>query len=267
MQDNIITADFSQSSKDTITTEGLWQYDRGIHMRILGISSENVIEVDFAADDDAEAAPMVAVEDDGGILVKIPDTMLQQPYDINAYIYVTTEEYGRTLKRATIPIMQRQKANPSAVGGDTENPLQDAIDKTYQYAQEAKNARDEAQNITSGFSETANAAEKSIEQAAEQATTQVGDAKTEAIQQIQQAAQSHTEEIEDAIQSANEAATQASSAAQAANTAAERAEQAAETIEEFDAAELTEKVTNLEEKVGEGFEDITETEIDQAWEG
>ena len=267
MQDNIITADFSQSSKDTITTEGLWQYDRGIHMRILGISSENVIEVDFAADDDAEAAPMVAVEDDGGILVKIPDTMLQQPYDINAYIYVTTEEYGRTLKRATIPIMQRQKANPSAVGGDTENPLQDAIDKTYQYAQEAKNARDEAQNITSGFSETANAAEKSIEQAAEQATTQVGDAKTEAIQQIQQTAQSHTEEIEDAIQSANEAATQASSAAQAANTAAERAEQAAETIEEFDAAELTEKVTNLEEKVGEGFEDITETEIDQAWEG
>ena len=163
--------------------------------------------------------------------------------------------------------MQRQKANPSAVGGDAENPLQDAIDKTSQYAQEAKNARDEAQNITSGFSETANAAEKSIEQAAEQAATQVGDAKTEAIQQIQQAAQSHTEEIEDAIQSANEAATQASSAAQAANTAAERAEQAAETIEEFDAAELTEKVTNLEEKVGEGFEDITETEIDQAWEG
>lgn len=267
MQDNIITADFSQSSKDTITTEGLWQYDRGIHMRILGISSENVIEVDFAADDDAEAAPMVAVEDDGGILVKIPDTMLQQPYDINAYIYVTTEEYGRTLKRATIPIMQRQKANPSAVGGDTENPLQDAIDKTYQYAQEAKNARDEAQNITSGFSETANAAEKSIEQAAEQATTQVGDEKTEAIQQIQQAAQSHTEEIEAAIQSANKAATQASSAAQAANAAGERAEQAAETIEKFDAAELTEKVTNLEEKVGEGFEDITETEIDQAWEG
>ncbi len=267
MQDNIITADFSQSSKDTITTEGLWQYDRGIHMRILGISSENVIEVDFAADDDAEAAPMVAVEDDGGILVKIPDTMLQQPYDVNAYIYVTTEEYGRTLKRATIPIMQRQKANPSAVGGDAENPLQDAIDKTYQYAQEAKNARDEAQNITSGFSETANAAEKSIEQAAKQATTQVGDEKTEAIQQIQQAAQSHTEEIEAAIQSANKAATQASSAAQAANAAGERAEQAAETIEKFDAAELTEKVTNLEEKVGEGFEDITETEIDQAWEG
>ena len=267
MQDNIITADFSQSSKDTTTTEGLWQYDRGIHMRILGISSENVIEVDFAADDDAEAAPMVAVEDDGGILVKIPDTMLQQPYDVNAYIYVTTEEYGRTLKRATIPIMQRQKANPSAVGGDAENPLQDAIDKTYQYAQEAKNARDEAQNITSGFSETANAAEKSIEQAAKQATTQVGDEKTEAIQQIQQAAQSHTEEIEAAIQSANKAATQASSAAQAANAAGERAEQAAETIEKFDAAELTEKVTNLEEKVGEGFEDITETEIDQAWEG
>ena len=70
--DKILTADFS-SGKDRVTVRGLWQFDRGVKLKVIGINVADVNRVDFAPVIASEAVPVVVTSDeDGTFTVSIP---------------------------------------------------------------------------------------------------------------------------------------------------------------------------------------------------
>lgn len=45
--EKVLIADFS-SGKDRVTVRGLWQFDRGVKLKVIGINAADVNRVDFA---------------------------------------------------------------------------------------------------------------------------------------------------------------------------------------------------------------------------
>lgn len=77
--EKVLIADFS-SGKDRITVRGLWQFDRGVKLKVIGINVADVNRVDFAPVIASEAVPVVVTPDeDGTFTVSIPGTATKAP--------------------------------------------------------------------------------------------------------------------------------------------------------------------------------------------
>lgn len=224
----IITADFS-SGKDRVTARGLWQFDRGVKLKVIGINVADVNRVDFASVIASDSVPVVVVPDgDGTFTVSIPGAVTKSSYGVTAYIYVDTADYGYTVKAVNMPVTLRQEAWKP---GEEEkpDPFGEVVEKVSGYA---KNAR-----------YFANAAAESEKAASESATT--------ATQQATTAAQSATNasgSAESASQSAEAATTAAGNAAESATSASQSAETAGQkaTAAETSASNAAESATAAE---------------------
>lgn len=134
--EKVLIADFS-SGKDRVTVRGLWQFDRGVKLKVIGINVADVNRVDFAPVVASEAVPVVVVPDeDGTFTVSIPGTATKSPYDVTAYIYVDTAEYGYTVKAVSMPVILRPEAGKP---GEEEkpDPFGEVVEKVSGYAKEA----------------------------------------------------------------------------------------------------------------------------------
>lgn len=226
--EKVLIADFS-SDKDRVTVRGLWQFDRGVKLKVIGINVADVNRVDFAPVIASEAVPVVVVPDeDGTFTVSIPGAATKSPYDVTAYIYVDTAEYGYTVKAVSMPVILRPEAGKP---GEEEkpDPFGEVVEKVSGYAKEARDSARAAAESEKAASESATQAEKAKEasrESAEKAAESKEAAATSATAATESASQAR--ESDTAARSAADEATESATAAAESETAAAKLSQSAE---------------------------------------
>lgn len=225
--EKVLIADFS-SGKDRVTVRGLWQFDRGVKLKVIGINVADVNRVDFAPVIASEAVPVVVTPDeDGTFTVSIPGAATKSPYDVTAYIYVDTADYGYTVKAVNMPVILRPEAGKP---GEEEkpDPFGEVVEKVSGYATEARDSARAAAESEKAASESATQAEKAKEasrESAEKAAESKEAAATSATAAAESASQAR-ESATTARSAADRAAKSATAAAESANTATQRSENA-----------------------------------------
>ena len=99
-----------QDQDSAVTATGLTQWDYGQVLRILGLCGLKRTEVHFALDGGGAALIQLAeVEEDGAVTVPIPDCLLETGRSIVAYVYVTDQTSGETIRTIKMPVTRRAK--------------------------------------------------------------------------------------------------------------------------------------------------------------
>lgn len=138
--EKILTADFSNGASQ-IRLRGIWQHDYGAKLKVKGIDYSTLVRIDFAGANDPKAYPVVAVQEtDGTFTAKIPKEVTDQAYDINAYIYVSGNDAGYTVKEVVMPVRERVEADPASGGGTATDPYAAVIEKMTEYKNSAENS-------------------------------------------------------------------------------------------------------------------------------
>ena len=110
----MITAVFT-SGFDHTEVSGLWQWDYGQKLRIQGLNLPPAVEIHFSLQKSGgDSESRVGVTKDGATDVPIPDSMLEnggsvQNYYIYAFIYITDETSGKTVKWVQLHVNSRPK--------------------------------------------------------------------------------------------------------------------------------------------------------------
>lgn len=161
--EKILTADFSGGASQ-IRLHGIWQHDYGAKLKVKGIDYSSLIRVDFAGANDPKAYPVVAVQEtDGTFTAKIPKEVTDQAYDINAYIYVSGNDAGYTVKQVVMPVRERVEADPAAGGGTATDPYADIIEKMTEYKNSAESSAQAAAEEVEKISGKSEQIEKNAE--------------------------------------------------------------------------------------------------------
>ncbi len=123
----MITAVFTDND-DYSHAYGLWQWDYGQQLRIEGLHLPTAVEIHFALQETGgEAIPRVGTTKDGVTTVTIPDSMLEgnstvwtaeKTYNIYAWVYLSDKLSGETIKRITMQVKSRPKADACEAPGD-----------------------------------------------------------------------------------------------------------------------------------------------------
>ena len=232
----MITAVFTDND-DYAHAYGLWQWDYGQQLRIEGLHLPTAVEIHFALQETGgEAITRVGTTKDGVTTVTIPDSMLEgnstvwtaeKAYNIYAWIYLSDQKSGETIKRITMRVKSRPKPEAFEAPGDGEifreaiEAVNDAAKRAEEAGDKAVAAADEAKAAATQTAEHLQAVQKLSEQVETNADTVAQDKQTVTgmLSQTQQAAS-------DAALSAQAAKLSETAAAQA-QTGAEAAEDTA----------------------------------------
>lgn len=142
---NITTAIFDTGTKYT-NVVGLWQYDYGQILRIVGLNMPKTVEIHFSLNETyGSSVTRIGITKDRITDVSIPDSMLEnentkQNYNVYAFIFLTYENSGNTEYRIKIPVKARPK--PEAVGGTGETTLENIMSAVNQIADEKADTLD-----------------------------------------------------------------------------------------------------------------------------
>lgn len=103
----MINVDFIDSSE--VTTERIYQWDIGRKLKISNTGSAIAPVVHFCNKKSEKALAVESILSGDFYIADIPNGLLQEEYDIIAYIYVGSEEEAKTIKVAHIPVTKRLK--------------------------------------------------------------------------------------------------------------------------------------------------------------
>lgn len=118
---------------NTVTVTGLTQWDRGRKLHIKGLSLPETIQVHFANKINKDAIVMVGVKEKEYIVVEIPNMLLEMPYDCYAWIYLTNENMGKTIKTIILKVENRAKPQDFiSENPDATDILSDVVNKINQ---------------------------------------------------------------------------------------------------------------------------------------
>lgn len=94
--------------KKSYKVDSLYQWDRDQELVIYGLSLETTPEIHFTNDAMDKAIVRHATVDDYGVIsVKIPNSLMQKPYKIHAYVCVYEDDTFKSLYLITIPMIAR----------------------------------------------------------------------------------------------------------------------------------------------------------------
>lgn len=91
------------------TAEAIYQYDRGRQMRIYGLDDTATIQVQYAILGMKQTLTDIPSYVDNIWFSNIPNILLAQTNEIQAYIYISNDTYGQTVVHVSIPINPRTK--------------------------------------------------------------------------------------------------------------------------------------------------------------
>lgn len=89
-------------------TAGLYQYDYGQVLNIIGTGIDTTVQVHFA-NGTGDALVVLANPDGDTLVAEIPNELLESSGTITAYIYYTDETSGQTVYKVIIPVIERAK--------------------------------------------------------------------------------------------------------------------------------------------------------------
>ena len=125
---NIVTI-----QKGKCTADPLYQWDLNRVLEIRGLSLPSIPEIHFTNDAMTKAIVRQSTMDDAGIItVNIPNSLLQKPYPIKAYVCIYEGNTFKSLYLIVIPIKTRNKPGDYTLEDDPEvysfNALENKID-------------------------------------------------------------------------------------------------------------------------------------------
>lgn len=121
------------SGIDEIGVQPLTQWDYGQKLAIYGLNLPEIIQVHFTNKVSDEAIIRIAYKQaDGHSEVDIPNVLLQDKYDIQAYIYLIDDVSGQTIKKIYIPIKTRIK--PAETPDVEDDAYEDIFNELVAYA-------------------------------------------------------------------------------------------------------------------------------------
>ena len=230
----MVTAVFTDND-DYARAYGLWQWDYGQQLRIEGLHLPTAVEIHFALQETGgEAITRVGTTKDGVTTVTIPDSMLEgnraawtaeKAYNIYAWIYLSDQKSGETIKHITMQVKSRPKPEAFEAPGDGEifreaiEAVNDAAKRAEEAGGKAVAAADEAEKAATQTAEHLEAVQGLAEQVETNADT------------VAQDKQTVTGMLSQAQQEASDAALSAQ-AAKLSETAAAQAQTGAETAED-----------------------------------
>ena len=152
----MLIADFTNAQTDTIMISGLFQWDYGQQLEIRGLNLPEMVQIHFSTSKDCgDALRMVGTTLDGITTVKIPDILLAEQefcndtYTIWAFVYVSYESSGETVKRVAIKTKSRPKPE-DYTEPEHENPFEDTLEQVKQYADQAEQSASDAESAEEG---------------------------------------------------------------------------------------------------------------------
>ena len=99
-------------TKDRYTVDSLYQWSKDQDLIITGLSLASIPEIHFTNDAMDKAIVRQATMDEAGVITaRIPNSLLQKPYKIRAYVCIYEGESFRSLYLITIPIEARSMPN------------------------------------------------------------------------------------------------------------------------------------------------------------
>lgn len=97
---------------NSVTVNGLVQWDYGQKLKITGVSLPEISQVHFSHSLTEEAIVRLAYTDvDGNVTVDIPNELLRDSRDIIAWVFVLDDTTGKTIKGIYLPVISRGKPN------------------------------------------------------------------------------------------------------------------------------------------------------------
>ena len=167
---------------------GIWQHDYGQILRITGADLPKAVEVQFSLEDNGgDTLTRIGTTVDGVTEVKVPDSFLKnenctQNYLIYAWIYVTDDTSGNTEYQIILHVKSRPKPEePTEEPLPEPNIFHETVEAVNAAADRAETAEQNAGKHAASASESADAAEKTKEDA----LREIGEKKQEAIEAIQ----------------------------------------------------------------------------------
>lgn len=95
---------------DRYTVDPLYQWDLNQVLEIRGLSLPSIPEIHFTNDAmDRAIVRQASMNDAGVIAVEVPNSLLQKPYTIGAYVCIYEGETFRSLYKITVPVKARKR--------------------------------------------------------------------------------------------------------------------------------------------------------------
>lgn len=234
------------SGVDEIKVSGLTQWDRGQVVQITCPDLPSAFQVHFAKRKRKKTIDVQAESADNVATVAIPDELLQEPFDLYAYLYFDEGLIGETVKTIRMPIKPRVKPDdyvidlPQEQATDAEKLIQKMMDEYVEAEVGAVTSAAESANTAKAAAAQAQAAADSVQDVsvdaqAAKAAKEAAETANTAAQEAKTAAQASAQEAKDAVASMGTSAEDAANSAKAAavsETNAKTSENAAETAKE-----------------------------------
>ena len=117
------------------TVDSLYQWDKNQELEIRGLSLPSIPEIHFTNEAMDKSIPRQATMNDAGIItVMIPNSLLQKPYTIKAYVCIYEGDTFKSLYAVNIPVKARKQPIDYTIENDEEiysfNRLENLLNNT-----------------------------------------------------------------------------------------------------------------------------------------
>ena len=158
-------------ANDRYTVDPLYQRDVNQDLEIRGLSLPSIPEIHFTNEGmDRSIVRQAEMDDAGVITVKIPNSLLQKPYTIKAYVCIYEDDTFKTLCAVSIPVKARKKPTDYTLENDEEvysfNALENLVNNTVTDLKKAEANYGEAVHMLETATANAEQAKKDYDSAA-----------------------------------------------------------------------------------------------------
>lgn len=102
------------------TTDNVYQWDLNHTLKITGLIVDNAPTVHFCNKKSDLAIVVQSELEDGVITVPIPNQLLQEPYNIIAYVHLYNDNHAKTIEIINIPLIKRAKPDDYQFTGNVD---------------------------------------------------------------------------------------------------------------------------------------------------
>ena len=93
----------------TYSTDAVYQWDQNHTLNIEGENSQDVTTVHFTNKSRDRAIVCETTDVDGAKVVNVPNELLEEPYDVIAYVHIYNDNHAKTVEIINIPLIKRAK--------------------------------------------------------------------------------------------------------------------------------------------------------------
>ena len=93
----------------TYSTDAVYQWDQNHTLNIEGENSQDVTTVHFTNKSRDKAIVCETTDVDGVKVANVPNELLEEPYDVIAYVHIYNDNHAKTVEIIHIPLIKRAK--------------------------------------------------------------------------------------------------------------------------------------------------------------